>query len=100
METTPEDRARALTAGAPPLKRGLAQLPDREYVSVLEAMRLLNVARRTIHNWMDTGKIQRYLAPNGWHVRIDKEDLLLYNEHRIKRGIVINQEDHPQDGKA
>lgn len=100
METTPEDRARALTAGAPPFQRGLAQLPDREYVSVIEAMALINVARRTIHNWMDEGKIQRYLAPNGWHVRIDKADLLLYNAHRIKRGIVINEEDHPGDTEA
>jgi excisionase family DNA binding protein len=90
--TTPEDRARALTAGV----SGRPQVhtrADREYVTVAEAVRMLNVVRRTIDNWLNTGKITRYRAPNGYGVRIDKQELLEYNAFRTTGAVVLNPEE-------
>lgn len=83
-ETTPEARARAATAGVPVGGPRVDPLPDpeRTYVTVNEAMKLTGVTRRTIMNWLDAGRVQRFKDANGYRVLIDRLELLSYNKSR------------------
>ena len=47
---------------------------DRETVSIVEACRLVGVSRRTIYNWMASGKIE-YVRTAGGAVRIFSDTL-------------------------
>ena len=47
---------------------------DRETVSIVEACRLVGVSRRTIYNWMSSGKVE-YLRTAGGAVRILSDTL-------------------------
>ena len=47
---------------------------DRETVSIAEACRLVGVSRRTIYNWMSSGKIE-YVRTAGGAVRVFSDTL-------------------------
>jgi excisionase family DNA binding protein len=47
---------------------------DRETVSIAEACRLVGVSRRTIYNWMSSGKVE-YVRTAGGAVRIFSDTL-------------------------
>lgn len=47
----------------------LDMIGDRETVSIVDACRLVGVSRRTIYNWMASGKIE-YVRTAGGAVRI------------------------------
>jgi excisionase family DNA binding protein len=47
---------------------------DRQTVSIVEACRLVGVSRRTIYNWMASGKIE-YVRTAGGAVRIFSDTL-------------------------
>jgi excisionase family DNA binding protein len=47
---------------------------DRQTVSIVEACRLVGVSRRTIYNWMASGKVE-YVRTAGGAVRILSDTL-------------------------
>ena len=47
---------------------------DRETVSIAEACRVVGVSRRTIYNWMSSGKVE-YVRTAGGAVRIFSDTL-------------------------
>jgi excisionase family DNA binding protein len=47
---------------------------DRQTVSIVEACRLVGVSRRTIYNWMSSGKVE-YVRTAGGAVRIFSDTL-------------------------
>jgi excisionase family DNA binding protein len=47
---------------------------DRQTVSIVEACRLVGVSRRTIYNWMSSGKVE-YVRTAGGAVRILSDTL-------------------------
>lgn len=49
--------------------------PDgRESVTIFQAMDIVGVSRRTIYNWMQSGKIETYRTAGG-RIRIIRESL-------------------------
>lgn len=46
-----------------------------EQVTIKEAAELCGVKPGTVSKWLSHEKIRKYTAPNGYHVRIDKEEL-------------------------
>lgn len=61
----------------------------REYVTKSQAADLAKVSVRSITEWLKAGKITKHKAENGFHVRIDKAELLAFDAKR--RGIHPNQ---------
>jgi excisionase family DNA binding protein len=61
----------------------------REYVTKSQAADLAKVSVRSITEWLKAGKITKHKAENGFHVRIDKAELLAFDAWR--RGIAANQ---------
>ena len=56
--------ARAGTA-----RRELAMMIDRKTISIMKACELVGVSRRTIYNWISSGKVE-YVRTAGGSVRI------------------------------
>ncbi len=46
----------------------------REIVSIMQAMKIVGVSRRTIYNWLDANKIE-YVRTAGGSIRIFRETL-------------------------
>ena len=82
--TTPEERIRAATAGEPVGGTRVDPLPDpnREYVTIKEACEITGAARRTVMGWFERGLLQRFKAPNGYGVLIDKLELTSFHASR------------------
>lgn len=59
-------------------------LADRHTVSIAEACGLVGVTRRTIYNWMDSGKVA-YVRTAGGSVRIFSDTLWREPESRVSR---------------
>jgi excisionase family DNA binding protein len=49
--------------------RGLAMMIDRKTISIMKACELVGVSRRTIYNWIASGKVE-YVRTAGGSVRI------------------------------
>lgn len=47
----------------------LATIADRKTISIMKACELVGVSRRTIYNWITTGKVE-YVRTAGGSVRI------------------------------
>lgn len=47
----------------------LASIADRKTISIMKACELVGVSRRTIYNWITTGKVE-YVRTAGGSVRI------------------------------
>jgi excisionase family DNA binding protein len=65
---------------------------DRRTVSIPQACQLVSVSRRTIYNWISSGKVQ-YVRTAGGAVRIfadtlfrQPEDALLTSETLLRKG--------------
>ncbi len=52
----------------------LATTADRKTISIMKACELVGVSRRTIYNWITTGKVE-YVRTAGGSVRIFVETL-------------------------
>ena len=52
----------------------LATIADRKTISIMKACELVGVSRRTIYNWITTGKVE-YVRTAGGSVRIFVETL-------------------------
>jgi excisionase family DNA binding protein len=61
---SPEGRTRRDAA-----PRGLAMMIDRKTISIMKACELVGVSRRTIYNWIASGKVE-YVRTAGGSVRI------------------------------
>lgn len=59
-------------------------LADRHTVSIAEACGIVGVTRRTIYNWMDSGKVA-YVRTAGGSVRIFSDTLWREPESRPRR---------------
>jgi len=83
------ERIRAATAGEPVGGSRAPALPDpeREYVTIKQAMTMGGVTRRTVMGWFERGLLQRFKAPNGYFVLIDKLELESYLTARRTRTI-------------
>jgi excisionase family DNA binding protein len=66
---------------------------EREVISIMKACELVDVSRRTIYNWLSSGKIE-YVRTAGGSVRIFV-DSLWRNPHSSNRPVVntIHTED-------
>jgi hypothetical protein len=96
-DVTPEERIRAATAGVPVGGPRVDPLPDpdRTYVTIKQAQQLTGAARRTVMGWLAEGRVQRFKAPNGYGVLIDKLELESFD--RTRRGgapVVIDGKPH------
>lgn len=59
--------------------RNAPALPPPEHrLSVAEAAIEAHVHRRTIEKWLTNGTITRYRLPNGYHVCVDRREVLAY----------------------
>ena len=74
----------------PPVEEGQV---EREVISIMKACELVDVSRRTIYNWLSSGKIE-YVRTAGGSVRIFV-DTLWRNPHSSNRPAVntIHMED-------
>lgn len=93
-EATPEERVRAATSGrAPGVPAMKLPDPERVYVTIADACTMGNVKRRTVMGWFERDLLQRFKAPNGYAVLIDKLELESFL--RTRRGgapVVIDGE--------
>ena len=54
-------------------------LTDRETVSIMRAAELLRVSRRTIYNWIASGRVNYCRTPGG-AIRLFEDELLVLQE--------------------
>lgn len=52
------------------------------YLNIQQAAALCSVSRRTITSWLQKGWITKYVAPNGYNVRISEDELLAFDAER------------------
>lgn len=62
-----------------------ANAPDHEWITPAQAAERNGVKRRTIQKWMDDGHIQRFRAPNGYHIRLNALEVASFAAHRRER---------------
>jgi excisionase family DNA binding protein len=70
---------------------------ERKTISIMKACELVGVSRRTIYNWLSSGKIE-YVRTAGGSVRIFV-DTLWRDPNRAERAVAPTttwQEEHPQ----
>lgn len=91
MNATPEERARAATAGEPVGGSRVPKLadPDRVYVTIAQAMEITGAARRTVMGWFERGQIQKFKDANGYNVLIDKAELVSFAANRRRGAPVV-----------
>lgn len=72
------------------------RLVERKTISIMKACELVGVSRRTIYNWLSSGKIE-YIRTAGGSVRIFV-DTLWRDANRNDRvnAAAWQQEEHPQ----
>lgn len=56
-----------------------------KYVTMDQAAELCGVKRRTVDQWLRDGKLTKFRAHNGYHVRINKLELQSFNYARNQK---------------
>lgn len=60
-------------------------ISDRKTISIMKACELVSVSRRTIYNWMSTGKVE-YVRTAGGSVRIFVDTLWREPDRPLRPG--------------
>jgi excisionase family DNA binding protein len=76
-----------------------AMIVTRKTVTIEEACKLVGVSRRTIHNWMDEGKV-KFVRTAGGRARIFADTLWKKPESKVKRSSFGRQQKLRKLGRA
>lgn len=68
-----------------------------EYLSIPEAAKLCHVSRRTVTSWLQKELITKYVAPNGYNVRIKRAELEAFDEQRRGDNPTVPEGSEPAD---